>query len=539
MDRSDTRKIASIAPAGSPAWNHFRAFVDQLVDGVTIQTLDGKLVYANELGARVSGYASADELVAAPTGDYVRLFEVMDITGRALSIDDLPGRQAIRDGSGHAVLRVRHRESGQERWTDVRSFLIREPGGTPSLVANIIRDVTHSIEALRAAEHSREVETEARERAEFLARATALFGQSLDYKQTLNHVASLLVPTIADWCAIDLLDHKTGGLRRLAVAHADPAKTQWGWDLYRRFPPDMTASTGVPNVLRTGEPELYRLITDDMLVQAARSAEELSLIREIGLRSAMIIPLRAGDRTEGAISLIATESRREFSDDDLAFATELGRRAGAAIERAELYAAATEHAQWLSRLQQITVGLSRSVTLDDAIDTATNLGRQLFDADAAGLWLLSKDRTYLELGGAFAATEAVFRDVQSLSVESWLPTTAAFVHGEPIVLENPMEIAQQFPSMADVVGAHGIGAIASGPVKVAGEVIGVLSFRYAGPREFSPDYVTALRTFLKELGQAIDRTRMGFPRFCRHGVYAAVVSSLMLSCCSSKAAGLK
>jgi signal transduction histidine kinase len=489
-------------------WAHFQALVDQLIDGVTVQDVTGKLVYANARGAELSGYASPDALLAAPVGDYLRTFQVMDASGAPIGLDELPGRQALRSGHGHRILRVRKRATGDERWTDVHSFVMRDATGTIEFVVNVIRDVTSSIATLQAAETHGKLEAEARGRAEFLSRVAAVLGESLDYEQTLNKVASLLIPRLADWCAVDLVDAKTGALRRVAVAHGDPEKVKWGWELYRRFPPNMSAPSGVANVLRTGQPELYASISDEMLVRAARNAEELQLLRALGLHSALLVPLRIADRTGGVISLVATESRKRFSDDDIAVAGEVAQRAGAAIERAELYAIVTEHARWLARLQQLTVALSRSVTLVDAIDTATNLARQLFGADASGLWLLSKDRNCLELGGSFGASEESRRIAQTLPIGADYPTSAVFVRGEPILLESPEAISEQFPAMRDIVGTQGMGAIANGPVKVGGETIGVLGFRYNTPRQFSDDYVTALRTFSKELGQAIDRTRI-------------------------------
>jgi PAS domain S-box-containing protein len=181
----------------------------------------------------------------------------------------------------------------------------------------------------------------ARKRAEversFLTEASKVLASSLDYPTTLRNVAQLAVPSIADWCAIDLVgaDHR---IERLAVAHIDPAKVAWAYELHKRYPPDPTAPGGVPKVLRTGQSEFLPQITEAMVLAAARDDEHLQVLREIGFRSAMVVPLTARGRTLGAITLVTTtESGRQFSQHDVELAEELGRIAGLAIDNANLY----------------------------------------------------------------------------------------------------------------------------------------------------------------------------------------------------------
>jgi signal transduction histidine kinase len=179
----------------------------------------------------------------------------------------------------------------------------------------------------------------ARNRAQFLVRASALLGSSLDYEQTLRNVAALAVPTMADWCGVDLVD-QAGVSHQVAVAHVDPAKIQFAHELRRRYPPNPNAATGVPNVLRTGVSELYAEIPDAMLVASAIDAEHLRITRELGLTSAMAVPIKDRDRTVGVISFVLSDERR-YTTDDITMAEQLGERAGAAIANAKLYDQAT------------------------------------------------------------------------------------------------------------------------------------------------------------------------------------------------------
>ncbi len=185
----------------------------------------------------------------------------------------------------------------------------------------------------------------------FLAEASEVLASSLDYQATLSSVADLVVSNLADWCAIDMLD-EDGSMQQLAVTHKDPVKGAWARELRRRYPSDPDAPRGVPQVLRSGEPEFYRQVTDEMLVAAARDAEHLRILREVGFTSVMILPLVARGRTLGAITLVLAESGRRYEDGDLALAEDLARRAALAVDNARLYREAQEEIAERKRTEQ-------------------------------------------------------------------------------------------------------------------------------------------------------------------------------------------
>jgi PAS domain S-box-containing protein len=128
-----------------------------------------------------------------------------------------------------------------------------------------------------------------------------------------------------------------GSVERVAVEHEDPEKVTLALKLQERYPPDPEASSGVPNVLRTGRPEFYPEITDEMLEAAARDEEHLRLLREMGFTSVIIVPMVARGRTLGAVTLVSAESGRRYGEADLELAEELARRAAIAVDNARLY----------------------------------------------------------------------------------------------------------------------------------------------------------------------------------------------------------
>jgi GAF domain-containing protein len=187
----------------------------------------------------------------------------------------------------------------------------------------------------------------------FLADASAELAASLDYRTTLAKVAQLAVRTLADWCAVDVV--QDGVPVTLSVAHADPAKVAWAWELQERYPPDPNAATGAANVIRTGLSEIYPDITDEMLVAGARDDEHLRLARSLNLSSAMSVPLNARGRTLGAITLLRAGPTRRYGPAELAIAEDLGRRAGTAIDNARLY----------QQTQDVALQLQRAVLPDN------------------------------------------------------------------------------------------------------------------------------------------------------------------------------
>jgi signal transduction histidine kinase len=188
----------------------------------------------------------------------------------------------------------------------------------------------------------------AAQHAFFLAEVSKQLASSLDYETTLQAIPRLAVPALADWCAVDILD-EDGSIRRLAFAHDSPQRQQAGSELVRRYPPDPTAPYDVPQALRTGSSALVQEVTDELLARESTDAEHLQLLRELGLVSAIIVPLLARGRTLGALTFGTADSGRRYGEPDLALAEELAVRCALAIDNARLYRLAREAVQLRDR----------------------------------------------------------------------------------------------------------------------------------------------------------------------------------------------
>nr|MDP8943381.1 SpoIIE family protein phosphatase [Actinomycetota bacterium] len=207
-------------------------------------------------------------------------------------------------------------------------------------VGSVLVDLTARKETEEALRH-------AGKQAELLATASELLGQSLDYEATLQQVADLAVAEIADWCSVHMLEERE--IRRVAGAHRDPANAPLVAELDHRYPPAADDPVGPAKVMRTGQPELIPSIAAGLLETAAKDARHLELLRRLAPRSAMLVPICLRERCLGTITFARADGSPAFSEDDLALARELARRAATAIENARLY---RERSQIAATLQQ-------------------------------------------------------------------------------------------------------------------------------------------------------------------------------------------
>jgi PAS domain S-box-containing protein len=290
-----------------------------IAEGVSAQRADGALVYANDAAAELCGFATAEEMLKATAAEVLDRFEIAREDGTPFPPAELPGRRALEGVSSKAIVRFRVKRTGDERW----AFVSGSPvfyGDDSVLAVSVFRDFTDR----RRAE----------ERWQFLSGVSAALGSSLDFAATLSQVIDLAVPGIADWCGVDILD-ANDRLEQLAVAHVDPAKRELAKEWRRRWPPRPDGLSY--RVVRSGAPELVREITDAMIDAGVPDPAERQLVRALGLRSVMAVPLIVGRKPFGVVSFATAESGRRYGPQDLILATEIGRRASLAVENARAY----------------------------------------------------------------------------------------------------------------------------------------------------------------------------------------------------------
>lgn len=300
------------------------AALSTLAEAVTVQHTNGALIYANEAAARMLGFESARQLLATPVEQVVSTFDSTLEDGSPLVISELPGRQVIAGVREPKPLIVRavNRTTGEVDWRVTKASGVYDREGRLKLVVNVIEDITE----VKRAELTQRM----------LARAGELLSSSLDYGRTLQQVAELAVPQLADWCVVSLPDGH-GYIRGVAVAHVDPAKVSFARRIQERYPTRADAPTGTAQIMRDGRSQLVNHISEETLLAAAQDDEHLELLRGVGIQAGLAVPMTTGAKIVGVLSLISAESGRIFDEADVTLAEELARRAGTAVENARLY----------------------------------------------------------------------------------------------------------------------------------------------------------------------------------------------------------
>jgi serine phosphatase RsbU (regulator of sigma subunit)/PAS domain-containing protein len=269
------------------------------------------------------------------------------MAGGAFPLDRrTPELERVAAGERFENVQVRWETAAGTRSLMASGDTIVPPGGRPIAVLTF-EDVT-DLEA-------------ARQRSAALAEVGALLARSLDLDQTVRTIARLAVPRLADWCFVELL-RDDGSIDRAAIQASDPELLERAREYDRRYPLDPESPVGSPRVIRTGEPDLQREIPDEFLVAAAQDDEHLEILRSLGFRSSMIVPLRAGGHVIGDLALVSAGSGRRYDEGDLGAAQELADRCALYLENARLY---QELERARDELEAILAGVADAVTVQD------------------------------------------------------------------------------------------------------------------------------------------------------------------------------
>ena len=307
-DVTETRRAAEV---------HLRlsAIVESSDDAIISKTLDGIIVSWNKGAERIYGY-TAEEVIGKPLSILIppdhpdELPEIMEQLKRGERIEHFETKRLRKDGSQVDV--------------SLTISPVKRADGEIIGASKIARDIT--------------VRKRAEQTTRFLADASAALAELTDYESTLQKVASLAVPLFADWCAVDVQE-ADGSFRRLAVTHIDPAKEQLVRELEGRYPPRLSDRHGVMKVLRSGQPDWAAEIPDSLLTELAQDEEHLRLLRNLGLKSYICVPLKSRTKALGALTFVTAESSRMYNAQDLQAAEDLAHRAVIAVENASLLAA--------------------------------------------------------------------------------------------------------------------------------------------------------------------------------------------------------
>ena len=466
------------------------AIVESSDDAIFAKSLDAVILTWNAGAERMYGY-SALEAIGRPV-------EMLVPPGRPGEIQAIMVRLVRGE-------RIEHYETVRAK----KDGAILDVSLTISPIRNAVRRVVGAATIARDITDRKRVERQ----QQFLIEAGDLLAASLSVESLLQGIAALIVPRLADWCAIDIVD-EAGELQSVTVMHRDPAKVALARQLQEQTAADPRTRQGRWRIINTGRAELLEEIPDELLVQAVSDPGVLATLRGLGLRSSIAVPLSARGRIIGQLSLITAESGRRYGSEDLAFAEQIGHRAALAVGNARLHEAeaaarrTAEHvARRIGRLQAFTGALSEALTPEQVGDFTLRQIADEFGASAAAL-CLAEDEAEKLVAVAVRGYSAELNERWWREPERILPLLDA-MRSERVVWFPSWEVFRtQYHEAEPPVDPVRRGARAAIPLMLHGRAIGAMYSNWVEERRFSPEELEFMLSLGGQCAQAVERARL-------------------------------
>ncbi|MEG4088995.1 PAS domain S-box protein [Microcoleus sp. Pol12B4] len=486
-------------------------------DGITILDSTGQIIAANRAAERILRLTSSD-IVERGYND--PSWFITTVEGHPFPEDELPFARVMQ--TGEPVYGIEHGIShadGTRRILSINASPLFDAEGQIINIIAAFSDITERKQTedervqLVQEQAARALAEVSQEKSAFLAQVSAVLSSSLEYEQTLQSVAKLAVPYFADWCSVDLLnDDRTLG--RVAVAHSDPEKVKFGWELAQRFPRHLDDGYGIAKVMQTGKVEIGIEITDEQLVATVPNGEYLEILRGIGLKSCIIAPLQARGRVLGSITFVFTESDRRYRLEDIALAEDLAQRAAIAIDNARLYnetqqakLAAELAANRTARLLAVMTAVSESLTSAQVAQVIIEQGMSALGASSGLVAVLNEDASELEIIQSIGF-EHVGEFQRSFSIHAPYPLAEAVRTGQPVWLETIENRIARYPDLAQAYAKVGSEAWISVPLLIEGQAVGGLSLSFSTVPQLCESDQAFVLALAQQSAQSIDRARL-------------------------------
>lgn len=310
---SSTPDLKTLKQQAEDALFYFAAIVESSEDAIISKNLDGIIASWNKAAEAMYGYTASEAI-----GKSIKI-----IIPRELYDEETQILNKLKQG-----IRIEHFETTRVR-KDGKKIIV-------SLSISPVKDQSGNI--IGAAKIARNIteQKRAEERQQFLEQASLILGKSIDYATTLKNLARLIIPSLADYCRIVVLDeNKT--IQEIAIHHKDSRKKGLVVDLYKAYKDRSKTTHGLGQLLKSGKSELIPEMTPRILESVKDSPQILTLLKQLELASYMGVPIKIGTKVVGAITFSSTQKDRIYTKADIVLAEELARRAAYAVENARLY----------------------------------------------------------------------------------------------------------------------------------------------------------------------------------------------------------
>jgi len=373
------------------------------------------------------------------------------------------------------------RDDGSLRTIRVSAAPIREDGRVVAAVATFV-DVTS--------------ETKEQDALDLVADASEIVAESLEYEQTLQGIERMAIPRFADIAFVYLLD-ENGTLTRHEVAAVDDETELRIRDMWRRFP---ISDAPIAEVLRSGEPYWVKNASDDAW-NFVVGEEHRGALRALGIRSAIIVPMRVAGRTLGAMVFARTRAT-SYETLDVLVAEEIARRAAAAMERSRLFTAERNQRTQLEHLQAFTATLATAITTGEVCDAVIAESRDLAGANAAIVLLVEGD--VVRILRSAGVEQQIIDRYATIPIDAALPVAQAARNGTPSWIGSRDEAPERGSMLKDLPASKNE-AWAVVPLSVPGHVAGVLGLAFAEPQTFPEPMRNFILAIARQSAQALER----------------------------------
>ena len=335
----------------------FRTLMQHSADAIILITEDGTITYASQSLQNVLGY-TPNECIGTTIFSYLHPEDAKEVLGKLSEVLQAPGAQVTVE------YRARHKDN---------TWVWLEATGTNYLHDPLIHAIIGNFRNITERKQIELALSREKERQRLLNEVSAALVSSLDHQFTLQEIAHLIVPAIADYCRIALVDNQ-GQIKEITASHIDPERVRLVQALYDGYKDISTTTHGLQKLLDSGQPELIPEVNGSVLRLVEGNAEVLHIIRELGLKSYMGMPLIARHRVIGALTFSSTQPDRYYTQEDFLFAQELARRIALTLDNARLYQEAQEEIAERKQIEQNLRFLSEaSKLLASSLDYHTTL----------------------------------------------------------------------------------------------------------------------------------------------------------------------
>lgn len=309
--------------------NKLQVILQSITDGVTVFNRSGQIIYANPVGARICGFDGVANILTSDAEKIFSSLSILDEAGEPIPHERMPALLALKGiEPDEMIVQYCRKNETQTNWAIVSAAPVFDEGGNVLYSVSVFKDfTTHKLQEQKLRKN--------KEVLKLIADAGVSLNSSLDAGSTIQTLCELLVPSIADWCTVEIIGDSENAAAK--TWHPDAEKIKDIQRFQKKHAAAWKDLTSASTVIRTGQSVIIHRVTEELVRAATAEATHANAVLSMNIRSLIVVPVIGSYGRLGTISLVCSESNRNYSYLELAAAEEIGRRAGLALDKIMLY----------------------------------------------------------------------------------------------------------------------------------------------------------------------------------------------------------